>query len=160
VNEYLHAITGEEITAKDFRTWAATSLAALALRELEEFDSQAKAKRNMLRAVEAVSQMLHNTPAICRKCYIHPAIFDGYLDGSLRKAVALRAQEKLADPGTGLRAEEAAVLGFLANRLEQTASPDPRLHKHQVRRVAESRQRKPHSRPVATVEKNAVHSAT
>jgi DNA topoisomerase-1 len=121
VNEYLRDITGEEITAKDFRTWAATNLAALALQRLEMFDSQAKAKKNVLQAVEAVARMLGNTPAICRKCYIHPAIFDGYLDGRLLEALKRRSGEKLADPGHGLRAEEAAVIGFLAHELEGIA---------------------------------------
>jgi DNA topoisomerase-1 len=120
VNEYLRDITGEEITAKDFRTWAATNLAALALQRLEVFDSQAKAKKNVLHAVEAVAKMLGNTPAICRKCYIHPAIFNGYLDGTLLDTLKQRSDEKLADPGHGLRAEEAAVIGFLAHQLEYT----------------------------------------
>ncbi|WP_428485400.1 DNA topoisomerase IB [Rhodopila sp.] len=117
VNDYLQEITGEEITAKDFRTWAATNLAALALQRLEVFDSQAKAKKNVVQAVEAVSKMLGNTPAICRKCYIHPGIFDGYLDGSLLEALKQRTEEKLADPGHGLRAEEAAVMAFLDQQL-------------------------------------------
>jgi DNA topoisomerase-1 len=117
VNDYLREISGEEVTAKDFRTWAATNLAALALQRLEAFDTQAKAKKNVLQAVEAVAKMLGNTPAICRKCYIHPAIFDGYLDGSLLTVLKQRAEEKLADPGHGLRAEEAAVIGFLAHQL-------------------------------------------
>src|SRR5579872_3938614 len=119
VNEYLRDITGEEITAKDFRTWAGTNLAALAFRELEAFDSETMAKRNIVQAVEAVAKMLGNTPAICRKCYIHPAIFDGYLDGSLLQALKRRADEKLADPGAGLKAEEAAVLAFLTRQLSQ-----------------------------------------
>lgn len=118
VNDYLQEITGEEITAKDFRTWAATNLAALALQGLEVFDNQAKAKRNVVQAVESVSKMLGNTPAICRKCYIHPAIFNGYLDGSLLEALKQRTKEKLADSGYGLRAEEAAVVGFLARQLD------------------------------------------
>ena len=118
VNDYLRDITGEEVTAKDFRTWAATNLAALALQRLEAFDSEVKAKKNVVQAVEAVSKMLGNTPTICRKCYIHPAIFNGYLDGSLLEALKQRAEEKLADPGQGLRAEEAAVIGFLARQLE------------------------------------------
>jgi DNA topoisomerase-1 len=117
VNEYLRGITGAEITAKDFRTWAGTNLAAVALRELESFDSQTTAKRNVLRAVEAVAKMLGNTPAICRKCYIHPAVFDGYLDGSLLEALKKRMDEKLADKGTGLKAEEAAMMAFLRRQL-------------------------------------------
>ncbi|MEO8714910.1 MAG: hypothetical protein ABI369_07850 [Acetobacteraceae bacterium] len=119
VNAYLQEITGEEITAKDFRTWAGTNLAALALRELEAFDSAAAAKKNVLRAVEAVAKLLGNTPAICRKCYIHPAIFEGYLDGSLLEALKRRADERLAEPGAGLTAEEAAVTAFLSRRLAE-----------------------------------------
>jgi DNA topoisomerase-1 len=119
VNDYLREITNEEITAKDFRTWAATNLAALALQRLEIFDSQAKAKKNVVHAVESVAKMLGNTPAICRKCYIHPAIFDGYLDNSLLDALKQRTEEKLADPGNGLSAEEAAVVAFLGRQLAQ-----------------------------------------
>lgn len=120
VNEYLRNITGQEITAKDFRTWAATNLAALALQQLEAFDTQAKAKKNVLHAIEGVAKMLGNTPAVCRKCYIHPAIFDGYLDGTLLETLKQRSDEALADPGHGLRAEEAAVIGFLAHQLEDS----------------------------------------
>ena len=119
VNAYLHDITGEEITAKDFRTWAATNLAALALREFEVFDSEAKAKKNVLRAVEAVSGMLGNTPSICRKCYIHPAIFDGYLDGSLLEGLKARADDVLDHKISGLTAEEIAVTAFLDRRLSE-----------------------------------------
>ena len=117
VNEYLREVSGEEITAKDFRTWAATNLAALALRELEQFDSDTKAKKNVVQAVEAVSKMLGNTPAICRKCYIHPAIFEGYLDGSLVEALKNRAEAMLGDASAGLTAEEVAVTAFLSRRL-------------------------------------------
>jgi DNA topoisomerase-1 len=133
VNEYLHAITGEDITAKDFRTWAGTNLAALALRELESFDTQTKAKHNVVRAVEAVSKMLGNTPAICRKCYIHPAVFDGYLDGSLLQALKRRADERLANPAAGLKAEEAAVMGFLSRQLATTQQV---ARRHEQRRAA------------------------
>jgi DNA topoisomerase-1 len=122
VNAYLREISGEEITAKDFRTWAATNLAALALRELEQFDNATKAKKNVVQAVEAVSKMLGNTPAICRKCYIHPAIFEGYLDGSLVDALKSRAEAVLDDAreakGAGLTAEEVAVTAFLTLKLE------------------------------------------
>ena len=119
VNDYLREITGEEITAKDFRTWAGTNLAALALRELEQFDSEAKRKKNVVQAVEAVAKMLGNTPTICRKCYIHPAIFEGYLDGSLLEGLQQRAESALEhqDETEGLTAEEAALTGFLSRRL-------------------------------------------
>ena len=121
VNEYLQQVTGEDITAKDFRTWAATNLAALALHEFEQFDSAAKAKKNVLRAIETVAKLLGNTPAICRKCYIHPKIFDGYLDGSLADALKHRADAALAhEKGAvdGLTAEEIAVMAFLSRSLE------------------------------------------
>ena len=117
VNAYLHEISGEEITAKDFRTWAATNLAALALAELEVFDSQTKAKKNVVAAVEHVAERLGNTPAICRKCYIHPAIFDGYLDGSLVEGLKARADAVLDGRDPGLTAEEIAVTAFLSRRL-------------------------------------------
>ncbi len=127
VNEYLHEITGEDITAKDFRTWAATNLAALALHEFEQFDSQAKAKKNLLHAVEKVSKLLGNTPAMCRKCYIHPAVFDGYLDGSLATALKQRAEATLepeAAARNGLTAEEVAVVAFLSRSLDDVTGQD------------------------------------
>ncbi len=80
VNDYLREISGREITAKDFRTWAATNLAALALSALNE---EQPTKGAILQAVKQVAAQLGNTPAVCRKCYIHPAVFDGYLAGSL-----------------------------------------------------------------------------
>ena len=100
VNAYLREITGEDITAKDFRTWAGTNLAALALREFRRVDSDAMRKRAVVRAVERVAKNLGNTPAICRRCYIHPAIFEGFLDGTLsphqptRPAITWRERSK------------------------------------------------------------------
>ena len=125
VNEYLREVSGEDITAKDFRTWAATNLAALALAGLEAFDTDVQAKKNVVRAVEEVAKQLGNTPAICRKCYIHPAVFDGYLDGSLAEGLKARADEVLDHPGaSGLTAEEVAVTAFLSRRLDE-AIKDP-----------------------------------
>ncbi len=121
VNAYLHEITGEDITAKDFRTWAATNLAALALAQFETFDSHAKAKKNVLRAVEHVAKTLGNTPSICRKCYIHPAIFEGYLDGTLLEGIKARADAVLDGSTPGLTAEEVAVTAFLNQRLPLVA---------------------------------------
>jgi DNA topoisomerase-1 len=83
VNAYLREITGEDVTAKDFRTWAGTQLAAKALQGFRHLDSEAKRKKAIVRAVEKVAAHLGNTPAICRRCYIHPAIFDGYIEGTL-----------------------------------------------------------------------------
>ena len=124
VNDYLHEVCGEDITAKDFRTWAATNLAVMALQQFEKFDSHAKAKKNVLRAVESVSKLLGNTPAMCRKCYIHPAIFDGYLDGSLAAALRRRAEAALkaeAVSPDALTAEEVAVVAFLGRSLQSAA---------------------------------------
>ena len=122
VNDYLRDISGEDVTAKDFRTWAATNLAALALAECEACDSEAKAKKNVLRAVEAVSGLLGNTPSICRKCYIHPAIFDGYLDGSLLQGLREHADAVLDEGAPGLTAQELAVVSFLDARLAAAAA--------------------------------------
>jgi DNA topoisomerase-1 len=118
VNAYLRDISGEEITAKDFRTWAATNLAAVALRELAAGDDPAPPKKTVLRAIEAVAQMLGNTPSVCRKCYIHPAIVEGYLDGTLLASLA-----KPAAVPSGMAAEEAAVVLFLRRRLAETGQP-------------------------------------
>jgi len=122
VNDYLREITGEEITAKDFRTWAATNLAAATLAELERFDTQAVAKKEVVKAVESVAKRLGNTPAICRKCYIHPAVFEGYLDGSLAEGLKQRADEILDQHAGGLTAEEVALTAFLSRRLAQVVA--------------------------------------
>src|SRR5690606_23956729 len=91
VNEYLREISGVDFTAKDFRTWAGTVLGAMALREFERFDSAEQAKKNVVRAVEAVARRWGNTPSICRKCYIHPGVIDAYLEGGLAESVKERA---------------------------------------------------------------------
>jgi DNA topoisomerase-1 len=117
VNEYLRTISGDDFTAKDFRTWAGTVLAALALKEFEAFDSQAQAKKNVVRAIESVAERLGNTPAICRKCYIHPAVLEAYLDGTLIDMLDQRAGRKLARDLPDLPPEEATVLVLLKQRL-------------------------------------------
>ena len=116
VNDYLREITGQDFTAKDFRTWAGTVLAAQALKEFEKFDSKAQAKKNIVRAIESVAAKLGNTPAVCKKCYVHPAILDSYMDGELIETLrkrAARMERHLAD----LEPEEAAVLVLLQRRL-------------------------------------------
>jgi DNA topoisomerase-1 len=125
VNAYLKDITGQEITAKDFRTWAGTVLAALALKELESFDSAAQAKRNLGAAMERVAARLGNTPAICRKCYVHPEVLNSYLDGSLVLEIKSQVESELRDQLAGLQPEEAAVLAMLRARLTPPVDVGP-----------------------------------
>ncbi len=117
VNAYLKEITGKDITAKDFRTWAGTVLAAMVLREFEAFDSAAKAKKNVRAAIEKVSARLGNTPTVCRKCYVHPEILNTYLDGSLLLEIKEEVEDELRGDLGELKPEEAAVIGLLRTRL-------------------------------------------
>ncbi|MEE1655256.1 DNA topoisomerase IB [Microvirga sp. CF3062] len=119
VNAYLKEITGRDITAKDFRTWAGTVLAALALKEFEAFDSEAKAKKNIRAAIEKVSGRLGNTPSICRKCYVHPEVFSSYMDGELLLEVKEEIETELREDLPSLKPEEAAVLTLLQERLSR-----------------------------------------
>jgi DNA topoisomerase-1 len=117
VNDYLREVTNADVSAKDFRTWAGTVLAVMALGALEAFASQAQAKMNVRRAIEAVAAKLGNTPTICRKCYVHPAIVSCYMEGILP---SVRAGD--GTRGRGLPREEAAVLRFLKGRLSPKSS--------------------------------------
>jgi DNA topoisomerase-1 len=133
VNDYLREITGEEYTAKDFRTWSGTVLAALALQEFEKVDSEAQAKKNVVRAIESVAEKLGNTPSVCRKCYVHPAVLDAYMDGTMLEGLRALAEEKLVEDLHALQPEEAAVLAMLQRRLAQEVPDDNKL---QVKRRA------------------------
>lgn len=128
VNQYLREMTGEEFTAKDFRTWAGTVLAAIALREFEKYESQTEAKRNVATAVQSVAKMLGNTSTVCKKCYVHPVVLDTYLDGSMLETVKQRADPKIAQSLRQLQPHEAAVMGLLRSRLAHTA-PGTKLRK-------------------------------
>jgi DNA topoisomerase I len=110
VNDYLREITNENFTAKDFRTWAGTVLAAIALNVQPESETKKEAKANVKTAVCAVAELLGNTSAVCRKCYVHPAVIEAYLKGVKIPglAEAMQPPERL-----NLRAVEAAVLKFL-----------------------------------------------
>jgi DNA topoisomerase-1 len=127
VNKYLHEISGEAFTAKDFRTWAGTVLAAQALAESSTFRSTTEAKRTIVRAVECVAKQLGNTKAVCRKCYIHPAILDAYMDGKTivtRKARGVRLDRT---SGSGILARlESAVVAILRRRRHPDALPPRR----------------------------------
>jgi DNA topoisomerase-1 len=115
VNEYLREITGENFSAKDFRTFAGTVLTAVALNAQEKFENNKQAKKNITTAIKAVSQILGNTPAICRKCYVHPAIFDSYLSRKSIEGLKQLTEDAMED--VDLRSSEAAVLKFLESRL-------------------------------------------
>jgi DNA topoisomerase I len=110
VNAYLREITGQEFSAKDFRTWAGTVAAANVLRELPPFQSKTEAKHNVVQAIEAVARHLGNTRAVAKKSYVHPAIVEAYLEGTL-------ADEARGDGASGeLPPDEAAVLAVLRAR--------------------------------------------
>jgi DNA topoisomerase I len=109
VNAYLKEIADDDFTSKDFRTWAGTVLAARALQAFAPFESQAEGKRNVVQAIEAVAKKLGNTKAVCRKCYVHPAVLDTYLEGKLAQFLERRP-------------EEAAVIALLQARLRRDAS--------------------------------------
>ena len=117
VNAYLHEIVGEEFTAKDFRTWAGTMLAALALQELEAYDNQTQAKKNVAEAIKRVAARLGNTPTVCRKCYVHPGVLEAYLDGSMAEGLAQTVEQELEASPHDLRPDEVALMRFLQQRM-------------------------------------------
>ena len=111
VNEYLQQITKKDFTAKDFRTWAGTLLAAIELDRLGEFDSEKQAQKNVTEAIKNVAQQLGNRPATCRKYYVHPAIIEAYKDGSLLIQISQTADLK-SEPNQ-LNPEEKVVLKII-----------------------------------------------
>jgi DNA topoisomerase-1 len=121
VNAYLKEITGQDFTAKDFRTWAGTVLACTALQELDAFDSQSQAKKNVVQAVEAVAGLLGNTRTVCRKSYIHPAILDAYMDGTMLETLSRKTGAGVRKKLGTLRPGEHAVLIVLQQRLARDA---------------------------------------
>ena len=113
VNQYLRQISNQDFTAKDFRTWAGTVTATCALQDLGEYETQTQAKKNVVRAIEAASKQLGNTPAICRKSYVHPEVIDAYLHGSLLTALKKGSEQAIVEALDHLRPEEITVLAFL-----------------------------------------------
>jgi DNA topoisomerase-1 len=118
VNEYLREVSGEDFTAKDFRTWAGTVLAAKALSEAAGPRSHADARRRVVAAIESVAKKLGNTKAVCRKCYIHPVVVDAYLSG-----VTIEVTPARSPAGHALTACERAVVRLIQarERLRKTA---------------------------------------
>ena len=122
VNEYLREITGEDFSAKDFRTWAGTVLTAIALNAQEQFETPKQAKLNINTVIKAVAKILGNTPAICRKCYIHPAVLENYLDQKSIDGLKQTTEDALEKEDVDPRSSEAAILKFLKSRLTKKAA--------------------------------------
>ena len=131
VNDYLRQATGEDFTAKDFRTWAGTVLAARAFAAAEGFTSKTQAKRNVAQAIDEVAKKLGNTRSVCQKCYIHPAIVSAYLEGSLKAPNGHAPRRSVAAASLGLSAEEKAVLRLLQRQLKTAGNGKPKTnHRH------------------------------
>ena len=116
VNEYLREITGQHFTAKDFRTWAGSVLACGLLSEAGAFETQTEAKKNVVQAIASVAKELGNTPSVCRKCYVHPAVLEAYLEGVTAKEVKRKLDEEIAEHAAALRREEIALVELLKQR--------------------------------------------
>jgi DNA topoisomerase-1 len=115
VNNYLQTLTGADFTAKDYRTWAGSALALAVLRELQ-WESETEAKRHVVDMVKGVAKQLGNTPAVCRKCYIHPAVVEKFMLGALAELPRPRVRK-------GLRSEEVALAMFLERMSEMAVAP-------------------------------------
>jgi DNA topoisomerase-1 len=118
VNAYLQEITGREVTAKDFRTWAGTMLVAEALRAVGPAATKREAEKNIVAAVDVTAKRLGNTRSVCRKYYIHPALIEAYLEGSVLPPLPERGWNKRKSTGPTLRQHEMDVLAFLKARLK------------------------------------------
>ena len=130
VNDYLREVSGQYFTAKDFRTWAGSVLACRMLEEFEAFGSETQAKRNVVEAIKAVAARLGNTPSVCRKCYVHPAVLDTYMTGAIKPRVKkeledleqmVRSSESESN-SEKLREEELALIKLLQQRVELAAA--------------------------------------
>jgi len=123
VNDYIGEITGDDFTAKDFRTWAGTILAARFFREVEMTPETQGAKKELVRAIARVADELGNTPAVCKKCYIHPAVIAAYLAGGLKPI-----EQKDDDDPYNLSPEERGLLALLS---AEAAAPSPKKSRRQ-----------------------------
>jgi DNA topoisomerase I len=122
VNDYLREAMGQDFTAKDFRTWAGTVLAAQKLCAMESATSATAAKQNVLAAIDEVAESLGNTRAVCRKCYIHPAVVDEYVEGHLQDALPASAMGRARHAGHGLSRAERAVASLLRRRARRNSA--------------------------------------
>jgi DNA topoisomerase I len=112
VNEYLREVSGDDFTAKDYRTWAGTVLAACALRDAAGFETETEANKKVVEAIDSVARKLGHTRAVCRRSYVHPMVIDTYLEGNIESALGIA----MAKRPSRLNADEAAVLSLLRRR--------------------------------------------
>jgi DNA topoisomerase-1 len=119
VNDYIREISGQEFTAKDFRTWAGTLLAVAALTEVGEWSTQRQAKSKVIRAIDRVAEQLNNTRAVCRKYYVHPAVFDAYLAGTMLEGLQNGTKESVK---SDLNSEEASVVRLLQHHVSKSVN--------------------------------------
>lgn len=118
VNQYLRELTGRDISAKDFRTWGGTMLAAVELRAVGPPASRREADRNIVRAIDAVAARLGNTRAVCRKYYVHPALLEAYRMGqTVPQPPPERQRARRKHAVAALRRDEVLVLEFLQERV-------------------------------------------
>jgi DNA topoisomerase-1 len=121
VNEYLRSITDEPFTAKDFRTWAGTVLACALLREFEACETKTQSKKNVVQAIAAVAERLGNTPSVCRKCYVHPAVIESYMGGEMVKAFEGEVKKEMEKSPHALSREEMNLLRLLEGKVKLAA---------------------------------------
>ena len=115
VNDYIKAATAQEFSAKDFRTWGGTLHAAVELAEMGKAEDEKEAKRNLMRAVKRVAERLGNTPTVCRSCYIHPTVFEGYLKGITLEEFRRKVERSIHRIQPEYELEEVALLKLLKN---------------------------------------------
>ena len=118
VNQYLQEVSGDDFTAKDYRTWSATVLAIGALRDVASFESDAEARHNVVAAIDSVARRLGHTRAVCRRSYVHPRVIDTYMDGSLEGILSVVSSKAYRN----LKADEVAVLALLKRKVRAKAS--------------------------------------
>jgi DNA topoisomerase I len=124
INDYLHDITGADFTAKDYRTWAGSVFALAALRKLA-WETVTEARKHVVGTIKEVSKILRNTPAVCRKCYVHPAVIEAFEAGEL-------ADELRPSRRSGLKTDEAMLAIFLEKDAQRRAREAARGRKSQA----------------------------
>jgi DNA topoisomerase-1 len=112
INDYVREATGQEFTTKDFRTWWASVLAVMALREMQPGKTRTQSEKNVLVALDVVAGLLGNTRSVCRKSYVHPGVIDCYVEGTMAE-ILKRRPKAAARAAVGLRADEVALLRLL-----------------------------------------------